>query len=543
MLGAKHGRGAVAPASRRFRRSLAPVRLPIGASILAAMTIAVPMAVSPGSPAMKLSADSTALLLCGTTCPTFHDAGVEAVMDKFVTPTHPDQSFTPIAVTTPNENWPLTGIFRLLGLLLGDPGIFGPGGPAWPDEPWWKLSGLFDLTADQSIEAGAADLEAAMAAHPDDRTVIYGLSQGAAVANVVKNRLAAKHPEGPAAPDIDFVLQGSAHVPNGGLSARFPGLHIPILDWTFDGPGSTATQFDTVYITRQYDGFADFPLYPLNVIADLNAVLGILYLHTRPFDDSLPPDPTTSPAYQGTHGDSSFYFFETQDLPLFAPLRMLGVPEPLIDIVEPFFRVLVELGYDRSIPPWEPTPARLFPKLDIAEVVTDFGQAIGEGIDNAIALIDLPPRVSTPAPATGVSGSAEVVEAEAVQDDMTHNVTSTDPSASEELSSTEPATEHGQASSGAELSTTEVTGTEDAVEASTDDATSDQVLPASSRAHPPALPHSPGAAISTGEVAAVDQAMSEGSSSGSSAAPAPDGSSSADSAAAGESSGGGDGSS
>jgi hypothetical protein len=98
-------------------------------------------------------------------------------------------------------------------------------------------------------------------------------------------------------------------------------------------------------------------LYPINLVADLNAVLGIIYVHMYLLDNSLPPDPTTSPAYQGTHGDTSYYFFETPDLPLFAPLRMLGVPEPLIDVVEPLFRVLVELGYDRSIPPWEPTPA------------------------------------------------------------------------------------------------------------------------------------------------------------------------------------------
>jgi hypothetical protein len=35
------------------------------------------------------------------------------------------------------------------------------------------------------------------------------------------------------------------------------------------------------------------------------------------------------------------------------------VPESFIDVAEPSFRVLVELGYDRSIPPGEPTPARL----------------------------------------------------------------------------------------------------------------------------------------------------------------------------------------
>ena len=49
---------------------------------------------------------------------------------------------------------------------------------------------------------------------------------------------------------------------------------------------------------------------------------------------------------------------------MFGPLRTLGVPEPLIDVVEPFFRVIVELGYDRSIPPGEPTPARLIPPLN-----------------------------------------------------------------------------------------------------------------------------------------------------------------------------------
>ena len=217
--------------------------------------------------------------------------------------------------------------------------------------------------------------------------MIFGYSQGAVIANLEKRKLAEQYPAGTEAPDIDFVLGGDPNLPNGGLFARFPGLYIPILDWSFNGPAPTDTQFDTVEITRQYDFLADFPLYPLNVISDLNAVLGFLYVHTYPFDVSLPADPTKSPAYQGTHGDTDYYFFETEDLPLFGPLRTLGVPEPLIDVVEPFFRVIVELGYDRSIPPWEPTPARLIPPLDPATVAGDLVNAIGEGITNAAALI------------------------------------------------------------------------------------------------------------------------------------------------------------
>jgi PE-PPE domain len=56
--------------------------------------------------------------------------------------------------------------------------------------PWWKLTGLFDLTLNQSIQAGVADLERAMAEHPNDRLVIFGYSQSALIANRVKRKLA-----------------------------------------------------------------------------------------------------------------------------------------------------------------------------------------------------------------------------------------------------------------------------------------------------------------------------------------------------------------
>jgi hypothetical protein len=109
-------------------------------------------------------------------------------------------------------------------------------------------------------------------------------------------------------------------------------------------------------------------------IADLNAVLGFTYVHPNDLDVSLAPDATTSPAHQGTHGDTSYYFFPTADLPLFGPLRTFGVPEPVIDVVEPFFKVIVELGYDRSIRPWKPTPARLIPPLNPVKVAAESRQ-------------------------------------------------------------------------------------------------------------------------------------------------------------------------
>jgi hypothetical protein len=60
----------------------------------------------------------------------------------------------------------------------------------------------------------------------------------------------------------------------------------------------------------------------------------------------------------------------------------------------------VELGYDRSIPPWEPTPARLIPTLDPAKVTADLVSAIGEGFNNALTLVGAPPVPNISRPLT-----------------------------------------------------------------------------------------------------------------------------------------------
>ncbi len=373
------------------------------ATVVTAATV-MPARESTMSPDVRLAASTVcmgtagstcALIMGGTSIPTPDDYYIDTVISQYIAPTHPGQ-IEAATVTTPEELWPVTGLlFRLPGFVLGPREIWGLGGPGWPDEPWWRLTGLFDLTIDQSLRAGVADLEDAMADQPNDQLVIYGYSQGAMVANLEKRKLAEQYPV--EAPDIDFVLSGDPNLPNGGFAARFPGLYVPILDVSFNGPAPTGTQFDTVEINRQYDGISDFPLYPLNVISLLNALLGVFYVHFHDFDVSLLSDPLTSPRIVSQHGDTTYYFFETSDLPLFGPLRTLGVPEPVIDVFEPFVREVVELGYDRSIQPWEPTPARLIPLHDPATVAKDLVDAIGEGIANAAALIGAPAPLGIPA--------------------------------------------------------------------------------------------------------------------------------------------------
>jgi hypothetical protein len=332
------------------------------------------------SPIGTPAADLTALILGGTTVPTPDEYQVELIKKQYIEPTHPGRDIGYVAVKTPAEVWPVTGLFRILGRAFGPSSIWGPGGAAWPDEPWWKLSGLFDRTFDRSIKVGLVALEEAMARYGNDFLVIFGSPQGSIIANIEKCRLAEQYPQGVKAPDIDFVLVADANLPNGGLYARFPGLHLPIFDITFNGPAPTDTQFRTVSVTRQYEWDADFPLYLLNPVAVLNACLSAIYVHYYAFDVSLAAGASTAPAFQGTHGDTSYYFLENGDLPLFGPLRTLGVPERLIKVVEPFFRVLVELGYDRSIPPWVHTPARLLPRICIKKLGAELVAAIRQGI-------------------------------------------------------------------------------------------------------------------------------------------------------------------
>lgn len=174
--------------------------------------------------------------------------------------------------------------------------------------------------------------------------------------------------EGAGSGDVTFVLTANPNRPNGGLLARFPGLHIPLLDITFNGPTPTEGPYETFDVAREYDGWADFPAYPLNVVSTANAMLGIYYLHGGYYDE-IDPERLNDPAYadKSEFGDTTYYLVYTQQLPLLRPLRDLGVPDSFVDAIEPLVRLIVDLGYDRETSYGVHTPARLFPPLNPPE--------------------------------------------------------------------------------------------------------------------------------------------------------------------------------
>jgi hypothetical protein len=199
-------------------------------------------------------------------------------------------------------------------------------------------------TGDQSIALGQAavvqDIGTASPS-PSNPVTVVGYSEGAAAAsNLVPNY-------GPSS-NVNFVLLGNPENPNGGILARFPtGATIPLLGITADGPTSSSGA-PVVIVTQEYDGIADAPAYPLNVVADANAVLGFVYLH----GDYQAVNPNAPTNIVTTSGNLTEILVPTAPgaLPLEMPLAAVGVPKPILVALEPALQAIINTGYPPSSP-------------------------------------------------------------------------------------------------------------------------------------------------------------------------------------------------
>ena len=207
-----------------------------------------------------------------------------------------------------------------------------------------------------SIDQGADTLDATIAATPGVK-VVTGFSQGAVVVAREKQRLMAMPADQrPSTNDLTFVTIGDPTNPHGIMRYIPAGVTIPILGVT--SVSAPDTPYETVVINREYDGWADTPDHPLNLVADANAVAGIVYIHSSYADADL--DLSTVPAEDITTttnslgGKTTAYLVPTKNLPLVQPLRDIGIPEPVVEAVEKPLRKVVDAGYDRTAPP----PAR-----------------------------------------------------------------------------------------------------------------------------------------------------------------------------------------
>lgn len=265
-------------------------------------------------------------------------------------------------------------------------------------EQLYPLTGVRSMYFNASVNEGLTILDNAVYAQlqiPNNTVTVFGISQSAVISSLYMRNLAAGLTNfGIQPPDntqLNFVLAANEMNPNGGLLSRFPGLHMPSLGLDFYG----STPSDTIYPVRsyvqEYDGFADFPKYPLNIISDLNAIAGIIYVHPTymglpqsAIDNAIQLTPSL-----GYTGNTEYYMIPTEHLPLLQPLRAIpGIGNPLANLLEPNTRVLVNLGYGdpnygwSTSPPDVPTPFGLFPSVPASTVFNAFAAGTQQGIHN-----------------------------------------------------------------------------------------------------------------------------------------------------------------
>ena len=264
------------------------------------------------------------------------------------------------------------------------------GSPAKVDYPasFWPVSSGYinDPTFDASVGEGLANLEDE---DVTDGDVIFGFSQGAVVASEYKRDNPDKK--------VTYVLVENPDRPNGGILERFDGLSIPILGVTANGatPNTGPTGAKTVDVSRQYDGWSDFPVYPLNFLADANAIAGIYYLHGKTQSEVSAVDLEDAKDKGGiyyqndTATNTEYYLIPTDRLPLLMPFDGI-VPDPILDAADPPLRVLVELGYKRTDEDGNtdygtPTPVGIAPAVNPVTVATQLANATVQGVNTGLS--------------------------------------------------------------------------------------------------------------------------------------------------------------
>ncbi|OBI47192.1 PE-PPE domain-containing protein [Mycobacterium sp. E796] len=259
---------------------------------------------------------------------------------------------------TPSTTY-LTNVFnRYLNGQFGNLNQFvGPLQAVSTAEGLYPYTGVKDLTLDISLARGVTELDnaikAAILPGSGNAVSVLGYSQSSIIASLEMPKLLAEgftNGTGGSAVQAYFTLLGDPANPNGGLLARFPGLSLPSLGITF-GTSTPANDFPTTIYSLQYDGFADFPRYPIDIFSDLNALAGIVFVHgTYPTltnaQLALAHPLLGSHVLDPANGMTDYYMIPTENLPLLTPLRAIPViGTPLADLIQPDLKLLVNWGY------------------------------------------------------------------------------------------------------------------------------------------------------------------------------------------------------
>src|SRR5580693_9514319 len=270
-------------------------------------------------------------------------------------------------------------------------GLFTP-------EGLYPFFGVKELTLNQSLMEGVQILNTTLVGPngsligllntPGNHVNVLGYSQSAIIASMEQQMLDPTNTPGgsPFFNQLNFSLIGDVANPNGGLLSRFPGLSLPSLGVTF-GTSTPDNSFMTTIVTQEYDGFADFPQYPINVLSDINAFAGIAFVHGT-YPTLTPQQIGTEIPLTNTVGTTTdqYFIIPTPNLPILDPLRLIPViGNPLADLVQPDLTVLVNTGYGSTTQGWStgapnvPTPFGVIPPVGPITVANALVNAAPQG--------------------------------------------------------------------------------------------------------------------------------------------------------------------
>ncbi|MCX2932248.1 PE-PPE domain-containing protein [Mycobacterium sp. CVI_P3] len=194
-------------------------------------------------------------------------------------------------------------------------------------------------------DQGAAKVMQAIDALPDDeQIVLFGHSQGGQVVYSDLRRFAADPASAPDPSRLSWVSIGNPENSYGGRRGKTESATDPWL------PPDTAYQ--GIEVIRQYDGWADWPDDPRNLLAVANAVAGMFSIHTnyRNIDLDDPNNVRYTPEVAGQPGNVTYVWVPTPVMPLAA---WAG---PLAPALDNALRPIVERAYHRPVDIPDPTP-------------------------------------------------------------------------------------------------------------------------------------------------------------------------------------------
>ncbi|HEU0191544.1 MAG TPA: PE-PPE domain-containing protein [Mycobacterium sp.] len=287
--------------------------------------------VDSGEPTIGLVMGGSGIPLPEDDFPNYVQDANNLYIDNSLHPNFPGTTYP-----APLEDGLFTPEYPLLGL---------PFTMNYPTATTGPLAGFPDLSS--SMGQDMLILENAIKSDQGagDTSTVFGWSQSSSVSGLAMEQL---DPSGAPMPHdgVQFALVGDPSNPDGGLLERFDGLTMPALGISFDG-ATPSDDFPTDIYTLEYDGFADFPKYPIDFISDFNALLGFVDVHGEYL--SLTPQQVANAillpgsAADGTSDSLTNYYM----IPHAAPLvSLLSQENPQMGaLLGPALALLIHLGY------------------------------------------------------------------------------------------------------------------------------------------------------------------------------------------------------